>query len=198
MPSARDENLCTPSEPVLWELYIRQATFLPMALHIRPEHFQAMRAHAEAAYPEECCGLLLGKRQREPQLEAGAETGLLVELWQTDNTWDTSLEEAAELERGNLMLLSRNRRYWIDPKEILAAQRYARDRQLDIIGVYHSHPDYPAMPSESDRALAWPEYSYIILSVLQGRTQDLLSWRLDENDEFQSEPVVLVADPELD
>lgn len=147
-----------------------------------------MRTHAEVIYPEECCGLLLGTRQSSTT----PETRHLIELWQTDNIWNPSVESVAQEDEEILPLLTKNRRYWIDPKEILAAQRYARDRQLDLIGVYHSHPDHEAVPSESDRALAWSEYSYVILSVLQGRVQDLLSWRLDENHQFQSEPLVVI------
>lgn len=154
-----------------------------MTLHLTVEHLQAIRAHAECTYPHECCGLLLGTQRR-----TGVEVNrAVVELWSAQNTWNA---EAAELTESPLTLTS-TRRYWIDPKDILAAQRYARNHQFDIIGVYHSHPDHSAVPSECDRTLAWAGYSYIIVSVLQGSAQDLLSWSLNEYHQFQPEALVL-------
>jgi len=52
---------------------------------------------------------------------------------------------------------TRRERYSIAPDTLLKVQKQARDRDLDIIGVYHSHPDHPAVPSEFDRAIAWEE-----------------------------------------
>ena len=86
--------------------------------------------------------------------------------------------------------LTKTRRYWIDPKEMLEAQRHGRHRQLDIIGVYHSHTDHPAIPSECDRACAWLHYSYMIVSVHQGSTQDMRCWSLDESEQFQHEEMI--------
>jgi proteasome lid subunit RPN8/RPN11 len=80
-------------------------------------------------------------------------------------------------------------RYWIDPQDLLVAQRYARDRQINILGIYHSHPDHPAVPSESDRLLAWSDYSYLILSVQSGIVSDYRCWTLDQHHQFQLEEV---------
>ncbi len=91
--------------------------------------------------------------------------------------------------------LDRRRRYWVDPKDLLTAQGQARDRGWVIVGIYHSHPDHPAVPSECDRTLAWNGYSYPILSVRQGRGDDFQSWRLDENQQFQPEPIEIRSDP---
>lgn len=74
---------------------------------------------------------------------------------------------------------------------MLKVQKEARDRQLDIIGIYHSHPDHPAIPSEFDRLCGWQAYSYIIVSVLQGKARDVLSWSLDDNHQFQPEEIVV-------
>jgi proteasome lid subunit RPN8/RPN11 len=76
---------------------------------------------------------------------------------------------------------------------MLKAQKDARDRNLDIIGIYHSHPDHPAVPSEFDRAIAWQRYSYVIVSVQQGKTCDLQSWSLDDNCQFQSEEILTLS-----
>jgi proteasome lid subunit RPN8/RPN11 len=85
---------------------------------------------------------------------------------------------------------------------MLKAQKDARDseallrsadRNLDIIGIYHSHPDHPAVPSEFDRAIAWSQYSYIIVSVQQGKACDLKSWSLDDDHQFQPEEILTLS-----
>jgi proteasome lid subunit RPN8/RPN11 len=73
---------------------------------------------------------------------------------------------------------------------MIQAQKQGRDRNLIIIGIYHSHPDYPAIPSEFDRVCAWSDYSYIIISVEKGKTTDLQNWILDQHHQFQSEPLI--------
>ena len=136
-------------------------------------HRQVMQAEAERTYPEECCGILLGQLE-----QSGQKT--VIEVWPTPNAWS----EGAAAELASVISASRysaqaahRDRYWIDPRDLLKAQREARDRSLQVIGIYHSHPDHPAMPSETDRRLAWPEYSYLILSVEQGKVTQVLSWQ---------------------
>jgi proteasome lid subunit RPN8/RPN11 len=74
-------------------------------------------------------------------------------------------------------------------------QKEVRSRNLDIIGIFHSHPDNPARPSEFDRAIAWQSYSYIIVSVQQGKACDLKSWILDDDHQFQPEEIVTTVSP---
>jgi proteasome lid subunit RPN8/RPN11 len=147
-------------------------------LKASPEHLQQIRLHAERTYPEECCGLLLGTIAHEGKT--------LLEVWATDNSWDG--EDTEFLVNPSL---SRCNRFSIAPEDLLKAQKNARDRNLAIIGVYHSHPDHPAMPSERDRAIAWAEYSYLIVSVQQGRAQALGSWMLDDEGQFQAQDIIL-------
>ncbi len=151
-----------------------------MTLQLSPDHLQTIRAHAQSTYPEECCGLLLGTQNQD--------ANQTIELWQATNAWNA---EAAELLGGSPS--DRHHRFWIDPEELLTVHNYARDRQLDVIGVYHSHPDHPAVPSEWDRAIAWEGYSYIIVSVEQGSAKDLLCWRLNVELQFQPEPLTLTT-----
>lgn len=182
-----------------------------MALHLSPDHLQSIFKHAEEIYPEECCGILLGRllnsdakpnsannsdpstgqRGRQEHAEYVPADRELVEIWQARNTWDISTEDEIETMVGDSVKqsLTRSRRYWIDPRELLEAQRYGRDRQLEIIGIYHSHPDHPAMPSECDRVMAWPQYSYMIVSVQHGHAKHVLSWVLNEQNQFQSEEI---------
>ena len=149
-----------------------------MVLKLLPEHLQTIRTHAENTYPEECCGIILG------YLTNLGKT--IVELMPTDNAW--SAEAAADFP-DNDTAYSKARRYAIAPQVMLQAQKEARDRHLNIIGIYHSHPDYPNTPSEFDRQCAWQEYSYIIVSVQNGKAAELTSWVLDDHHQFQPEAI---------
>ena len=91
------------------------------------------------------------------------------------------------------MPLSKTHRYWIDPRDILQAQKYARDRNLDIIGIYHSHTDNPAIPSECDRAYAWSQYAYLIVAVQNGRATEMRNWCLNDYRQFEAENVMATA-----
>lgn len=148
-----------------------------MVLKVRAEHLKAIATHAVTTYPDECCGILLGKIDGEDKT--------LVEVWQTENAWD----DETPLPNDDRSGTSKKRRYAIAPVDLLKAQKSACERDLDVIGFYHSHPDHPAIPSECDRSCAWPQYSYIIVSVTQGRADDFRSWLLDENDRFQPEEI---------
>lgn len=129
-----------------------------------------------SAYPEECCGLLVGR------LMDGGK--VLVEVWPADNVWSGATETD----------LTKKRRYEISPQFMFEAQRKSRNLDLAIIGIYHSHPDNPAIPSECDREYAWPQYSYMIVSIQQGKAQDLQSWSLDDAHQFQAEEI-LTSEP---
>lgn len=139
-----------------------------------------LQAACEAAYPEEGCGLLLGQRE--------GDRSCVLEVRPTANVWD----EAAAGEFTEIAGVSRDRsrrhNFAIAPTELLRAQKETRDRGWEILGVFHSHTDAPAQPSEFDRAIAWPEYSYVILSVVAGRAVDWRCWQLDAIGEFQVEP----------
>lgn len=137
-----------------------------------------MRSQAEHAYPNECCGLLLGT--------VSSHTNVAQAVWATTNDWSEAVATTLEEDTA----LTQTRRYWVSPQAMLAAMRDARRRNLDIIGVYHSHPDHPAHPSECDRRLAWPQYSYLIFSVQQGVVDRFLSWRLNDNHQFEPETIL--------
>ncbi|GAC1493677.1 MAG: M67 family metallopeptidase [Chamaesiphon sp.] len=147
-----------------------------MVLKFHPKHLQAICTHAESAYPDECCGIMLGQITDDGKK--------LVEIWQAENVWSA---ETADLYLEAEAVLAKRRRYAIAPLAMLKAQREARDQHLDIIGIYHSHPNYPAVPSEFDRSCAWSQYSYVIVSVEQGKACELRSWSLDNAHQFQPE-----------
>jgi proteasome lid subunit RPN8/RPN11 len=100
---------------------------------------------AAVAYPEECCGILLGRRQ-------GAESKVVEATCAVPNT----------------SAVDRRRSYAIDPLAVLAARNRGRSLGREVIGFYHSHPDAGLRPSARDRAEAWPEASYVIVSPRGG------------------------------
>jgi proteasome lid subunit RPN8/RPN11 len=148
-----------------------------MILQLLPQHLEIIRSHAESTYPDECCGIILGYGMSEGKT--------VVEVIPTENAWNTATVDFP----GDRTTETQKRRYAIAPQVMLQAQKQARDRYLNIIGIYHSHPDAPAIPSECDRLYAWPEYSYIIVSVLKGKAETVQSWCLDDNHQFQLETI---------
>jgi proteasome lid subunit RPN8/RPN11 len=128
-----------------------------MTIAISSELLAKIHASVERTYPEEGAGFLLG-------LEGTARR--VVTIYPLANT----REEDA-----------RHNRYLITPQDYLKGEMEAEALGLDIIGVYHSHPDHPNRPSEYDREWAQPYFSYLITSVQAGRAVESRSWRLSEN-----------------
>ncbi|MDR2612202.1 MAG: M67 family metallopeptidase [Deltaproteobacteria bacterium] len=130
---------------------------------ILPADMDALiRSEGERAYPYECCGLILGPLPG-PSGGGPGDVRRAARL--------VPLENAREGEK-------RRRRFHIDPLDFLRAEREAVSAGLEILGVYHSHPDHPARPSDHDLRQALPFYSYVIVAVEKGRARELTSWRL--------------------
>ena len=89
---------------------------------------------------------------------------------------------------GNLNTERAHDRFELDPRDYMRADKQARAAGLDIIGIYHSHPDHPAQPSETDRAAAWEGYSYVIVAVNGGKAGDFHSFEL-QGEQFKQEEV---------
>jgi proteasome lid subunit RPN8/RPN11 len=143
-------------------------------LKLTPSIFAELRQHGEQTYPLECCGILLGTADLERN------------------------ERAATLavRCGNTRTDSAHNRYNIHPKELIAAQKLARQRGEDIVGFYHSHPDHPAEWSPTDLAEAhWIGCSYVITAVAKGKAAQTNSFALagtvEEDKRFAAEPVVI-------
>jgi proteasome lid subunit RPN8/RPN11 len=152
-----------------------------MKFKIHPEQLKIISSHAENTYPEECCGVILGYLDDESKT--------VVEVIPTVNAWNREAENFIEISTGH----NQKDRYAIAPQTMLQLQREARDRNLNIIGIFHSHPDHPAFPSQSDRLYAWPLYSYIIVSVINGKASEILSWSLNEQHQFQAEAIEYIT-----
>lgn len=127
------------------------------ALSISESAVDDIRAHAVAAYPCECCGAMLG--------------------WLQDSR--KSVERAVRLV--NAEPNSPERRFVVDPRQLLEVERAASLAGFSIVGYYHSHPDAPSRPSSTDLEWAWPVYSYVIVSVVAGTIADVRSFAIDEN-----------------
>lgn len=139
--------------------------------------FEKITRHLEAGYPDEACGILIGEVDDPLQPRDRHVRDVIL----VANAWD----EVNERE-------SRHNRYLISPDEYVKADREASKRGLDIVGVFHSHPDHPSQPSETDRSQAWPGISYVIVSVRDGKATTAQSWLLrNERDAFEEEPLII-------
>jgi proteasome lid subunit RPN8/RPN11 len=121
-------------------------------IRIEREPWAAMVAHARQTYPNECCGAMLG---------VIGDDGKIV-------------REAIALE--NAFSGAQAARYELRPEDLLAADQAARSRHMDLIGIYHSHPDCDAYFSETDLKNSCPWYSFVVLSVRKGEFDHANSW----------------------
>jgi proteasome lid subunit RPN8/RPN11 len=142
-----------------------------MALKISPELLKEIYSHGEAAYPDEGAGLLLGEVLGDDKTV----------------TWLLSLENSRED-------TARHNRYLLTPQEYLRGEQEAARLGLDVLGVFHSHPDHPNRPSEFDREWAMPWFSYVITSINQGRALASRSWVLSEDRAHFIEEEIVVSE----
>ncbi len=124
-----------------------------MGLQLKSQVDAAIRAHGAETYPNECCGALIGKG------------GVVTETLALPNMTDEGPR----------------RRFRVTPADYREAERRASEAGGELLGFYHSHPDHPARPSQYDLDHAWPFFSYVIVSVREGVSRDMTSWRLRED-----------------
>jgi proteasome lid subunit RPN8/RPN11 len=142
-------------------------------LKMTSELADKIRSHGAETYPHECCGALLGRDTEVAERRVYREIHALHPLV---NRRDDS---------------PRNR-FSVTSEDVREAEKAARERGLEVVGWYHSHPDHPACPSQYDREHAWPWYSYIIVSVANKVPEEMTSWRLAEDrTEFECEEIGL-------
>ncbi|NNM86848.1 MAG: M67 family metallopeptidase [Phycisphaerales bacterium] len=139
-------------------------TDVPPRIYLPASLRQPIEEHLGAAYPQEACGLLLTE-PNQPLMQPEREIHIAA-VWPMAN-------EAPEAERFN--------RYAIAPAAMHQAQNQASAAGLDIVGVYHSHPDAPAQPSATDLTAAWPVYIYIIVHTGSTGATEWQAWRLSED-----------------
>lgn len=137
-------------------------------IEIDAQHLTEIRQHGDRDYPFECCGLMLGR------FEDGRK--IVIETYPISNA------RAEEAKRN---------RFLIRPEELIRGEKYAREKGLDVVGFYHSHPDDVAVPSRYDLEHAWPTYSYIVVAVEEGSATDLRSWEMEsDRSRFSEEEIV--------
>ena len=140
-----------------------------MTLYIPRELLLQIWNHGERTYPEENAGLILGSVNGE-------------ERWASRLL---PIENKSQSE-------SRHNRYLINPEDMMVGEQEAEKLALEILGVFHSHPDHPAEPSEFDRQWALPWYSYLITSLDRGQALESRSWRLTDDRSQMYEEVLHV------
>lgn len=143
---------------------------LPLAF--TSELFARMRQLSEATYPYEGCGVLVGRVSEAAAVVTEVVAG------------------------HNLVTDRRHDRYELDPRDIIAAEKLARDRKEEVLGFFHTHPDHPARPSQFDTDRAWPGYHYVVVAVHSGRQVAATCWRLQdgvEPNQFQEEDLQVLG-----
>ncbi|HJT88603.1 MAG TPA: M67 family metallopeptidase [Bryobacteraceae bacterium] len=121
-------------------------------IRIEQEPWAAMVSHARQTYPNECCGAMLG----------------------TIDGGDKQVRVAVALR--NAFQGAQATRYELRPEDLLAADKAARERNMDLIGIYHSHPDCDAYFSKTDLQNSCPWYSFVVLSIQKGEFHHANSW----------------------
>ena len=135
-------------------------------LLISREAFQTMKEHGESGFPNEICGFMFGSYQ--------------------DGRNITSIRPLKNVKTGD-----QRRRFEIDPLDYQKAELHALKEGIDLVGVYHTHPNHPAIPSIYDLKQAVPVFSYIILSIQEGKFDHIRSWQIDEDsNKFFEEQII--------
>jgi len=138
-----------------------------MKIHIPTHILDQIKAHGESAYPYEGAGLMLGKEEGNR---------IVSSLLFLENARDKA---------------NQHNRYLITAEDMLRGEQEAARLNSSILGIFHSHPDHPNLPSEYDREFAIPWYSYLITSVNNGKAAGSRCWRLEDNRESFSEETIL-------
>lgn len=134
---------------------------------------KTMREHAVRSFPDECCGFMYG--------------------WDVDDNRYISMAVPVENSKEG----DQRRRFEISPFDYMKAEAFALKNNISLLGVYHSHPQHPAIASEHDLKSAMPFFSYVIYSVLDGKIDDVRSWQLNDANEKFIEEMVVTGEPVL-
>jgi proteasome lid subunit RPN8/RPN11 len=140
-------------------------------LCMRRDLAEGIRRHGAETFPYECCGALLGRDSASNEKVSAADESLV----------GTPREVLGLFPLVNRRDDSPRNRFAVTADDVRDAEKAAREHGLEVIGWYHSHPDHPAQPSDFDREHAWPWYSYVIVSVMNGEPADMTSWRLNDD-----------------
>jgi proteasome lid subunit RPN8/RPN11 len=137
-------------------------------IEVEESPWEAMVLHAERTYPNECCGAMLGHIQGDKK----------------------TVNEAIALE--NASTGEQRRHYELRPEDLLSAEKAARQRGLDLIGIFHSHPDCDAYFSDTDLRNSCPWYSFLVLSIKNGKYDHANSF-LPDSDQTRADREELIC-----
>ncbi len=140
-------------------------------LLIAPKDLATVEERAVAAFPAECCGLLLARPEGDAVRVGWVEP---------------CVNQAPD----------QHCRFTISPDALLAAHRWARDRGAQVVGTYHSHPGGAAVPSDVDRESAWAGASYLIVGLDEEGIRERRSWRLEDDGFVEEELIVRLLEEE--
>ncbi|MDA4130319.1 MAG: M67 family metallopeptidase [Thaumarchaeota archaeon] len=144
---------------------------------LHPQTTSLMESHAASSYPEECCGLLLGSYEDNSRIKRVNEAKRMSNIFQKEE---------------------RYHRYTIDPKEYLKVENEAESMGFEVVGIYHSHPEAPAKPSQFDMVYAWPTLSYVVISVKNKVPAEAKSWILkNDRSEFIQEELMVTEETKI-
>lgn len=146
---------------------------LPLQLTDNQDH--AIREYSRRAFPNECCGFLLGRDDSDAR-------NIKRVVPAVNDREDEELHN----------------RFTISPRAFMLADKEARAAGLDILGFYHSHPDAPARPSQYDLDHAWPVYSYVIVSVEKGTPAKMTCWVLEDDRSGFNEQSIAISQSQLE
>ena len=141
-----------------------------MVIEITQTQLANIRHHGKSQFPYECCGFLLGTfKNNSKQVQ---------KLLPVDNA-------AAKQDS--------HHRFLITAQMYVNAEKHATRQQMNILGYYHSHPNSTAHPSNYDLTHAWIWYSYLIVSIIGGKSVDILSWTLrGDRSAFDQENIKII------
>ncbi len=138
-----------------------------------PEQLHTLKAHLEAGYPNEGAGFLLGRME--------GDTFRVSAIHPLENKWEEG---------------SQRNRFRLEPGDAVKAELAAARQGLDVIGVFHSHPDHPALPSQWDLEWAtWPNFAFLITTVAEGKATMTRAWRLREDRDAFDEDILTIPGP---
>lgn len=192
-----------------------------MAIQLRQQDLKRIEQHGAQAYPNECCGALLGREQdgcrvvtdilglnnsREGTSDVPKGSPEIMDLLRNAYQLLQVIKNKDRitrdwLERADLVLNSARNRFRILPEDFLRSDREAARRGVNLLGFYHSHPDHPARPSQYDREhLLCPWYTtYLILSVQNGAAGELTGWTLsDDHLDFKWDEISVLGNTEAE
>lgn len=136
-----------------------------MTLRIEQKSLAEIQEHGVKTFPDECCGFMFGK-----------EEGVVRSV--------SNILQVNNIKHGD-----KRNRFAISPLDYMKAEQYADANELHLLGIYHSHPNHPSVPSEHDRIAAQPYFSYVIISVVEREYKSVQSWRLNEAAQFEEETI---------